>query len=84
MSEESRRRAVTVRVLVHLTSDAHYAVGVVISEWQGAVKVSRRLARLRPALEPIGRPLGVDLEVWRAFNALADLVNEQRTDGGSV
>lgn len=82
MYGELRPRAVTVRVLVHLTSDAFYAVGVVASEWQGAVKVSRRLAQLRPMAEPIGRPLGVDLDVWRAYCALEDLVNEQRTDGG--
>lgn len=84
MYGELRPRAVTVRVLVHLTSDAHYAVGVVASEWQGAVKVSRRLARLRPMEEPLGRPLGVDQDVWRAYCALEALINEQRTDGGLV
>lgn len=82
MHGDIRPRAVTVRVLVHLTSDTLYAVGVVASEWQGAVKVSRRLARLRPMTEPLGRPLGVDLDVWRAYCALDDLVREQRTDGG--
>lgn len=82
--ETSKRRAVTVRVLAHLTSDSHYAVGIVRSEWQGAVKVSRRLARLRPALEPVGRPFGVDQDVWRAYCALEDLVNETRTDGGRL
>jgi hypothetical protein len=75
-----RRRAVTVRVLVHLTSDGQSAVGVVASEWQGAVKVSRRLARLRPAREPEWFPPGVDRDVYRAYMALGDLVVEQRTD----
>ena len=75
------KRAVTIRVLIHLGTDSHYAVGVVTSEWQGAVKVSRRLSSLRSCLEPLGRPPGVDLDVWRAFNALAALVDEQTTDG---
>ena len=44
------KRAVTVRVLIHLGTDSHYAVGVVTSEWQGAVKVSRRLSSLRSSL----------------------------------
>ena len=71
------KRAVTVRVLVHLGTDSHYAVGIVSSEWQGAVKVSRRLSSLRACLEPLGRPPGVDVDVWRAFNALAGLIDEQ-------
>ena len=84
MTDVVRKRSVTVRVLVHLTSDSHYAVGIVTSEWQGAVKVSRRLARLRPMVEPVGRPFGVDPDVWRAYAALEDLVNETRTDGGRL
>lgn len=81
MIGESRPRAVTVRVLVHLTTDSHYAVGVVASEWQGAVKVTRRLAQLRPVGEPVGRPLGVDIDVWRAYCALGALVEEQESNG---
>ena len=84
MTDVVRKRSVTVRVLVHLTTDSHYAVGIVASEWQGSVKVSRRLARLRPMAEPVGRPFGVDLDVWRAYVALEDLVNETRTDGGRL
>lgn len=80
MHGDIRPRAVTVRVLVHLTSDAFYAVGVVASEWQGAVKVSRRLARLRPMAEPLGRPFGVDLDVWRAYCALDALIEEQKSE----
>ena len=76
-----RRRARTIRVLVHLTSDEQYAVGVVASEWQGAVKVSRRLARLRPAVEPGWFPPGVDRDIYRAYLALGDLIVESRTDG---
>lgn len=75
------KRAVTVRVLVHLTSDSQYAAGIVSSEWQGAVKVSRRLARLRPLVEPHWYPPGVDRDVYRAFCALDALVAETRTDG---
>jgi hypothetical protein len=79
--ENSRSRAVTVRVMTHLTTDDHYAVGVVTSEWQGAVKVSRRLARLRPVPQVDVFPPGVDRDVYRAWVALGALVGEQRTDG---
>lgn len=84
MTDVVRKRSVTVRVLVYLTSDGQYAVGIVTSEWQGAVKVSRRLARLRPVVEPVGRPFGVDPDVWRAHAALEGLINETRTDGGRL
>ena len=84
MTDVVRKRAVTVRVLTHLTTDGRYAVGIVTSEWQGQVKVSRRLSRLRPTLEPALRPFGVDPDVWRAFCALGDLVDETRTDGGRL
>lgn len=80
MFGDNRPRSVTVRVLIHLGSDSHYAVGVVASEWQGAVKVSRRLARLRPMPDPLGRPLGVDLDVWRAYCALDALIEEQKSE----
>lgn len=80
MGDSQRRRPATVRVLVHTTWDGRAAVGIVRSEWQGAVKVSQRLARLRPVgpLQPA--PPGVDREVWIAWCALLDLVEEQRTD----
>lgn len=74
------RKSTTVRVMVHLAADGTYAVGVVTSEWQGAVKVSRRLARLRPVMGPPPRPMGVDPDVWRAHCALTSLVAEQRTE----
>ena len=81
MSIDRQRRASTVRVLVHTTAAGLYAVGVVVSEWQGAVKVSRRLARLRPIPAPHTPPPGVDRDVWLAWCALLELVEEQRTDG---
>ena len=80
MSAVSKPRAVTVRVLTHLTSDGQYAVGVVSQEWQGAVKVSRRLARLRPTVGPSWYPPGVDRDVYRAYWALGELIQELRTD----
>lgn len=73
-------RAVSVRVMVHLTADGQYAVGVVSSEWQGAVKVSRRHARLRPVPGPDWYPPGVDRDLYRAWIALDSLLSEQRTD----
>lgn len=81
MNEVTRPRAVTVRVLTHLTTDGHYAVGIVSSEWQGAVKVTRRLARLRPIDAPVWYPPGVDRDVYRAYQALGALIDELRTDG---
>lgn len=80
MSNDRRPRARTCRVLIHTTASGQFAVGVVVSEWQGAVKVSRRLARLRPVIERSAPPPGVDLEIWRAWIALLDLIEEQRTD----
>lgn len=81
MSTDKAPRPRTVRVLIHTTSSGTFAIGVVVSEWQGAVKVSRRLARLRPVAERSAPPPGVDLEIWRAWSALLDLIEEQRTDG---
>jgi hypothetical protein len=81
LSTDKARKARTVRVLIHTTSSGLFAVGVVVSEWQGAVKVSRRLAALRPILERSAAPPGVDREIWQAWCALLDLIEEQRTDG---
>lgn len=84
MSERQQRRPRTVRVLIHTTASGQFAVGVVVSEWQGAVKVSRRLARLRPVVVRSSPPPGVDREIWEAWVALLDLVEEQRTDHPSL
>jgi hypothetical protein len=81
-TNNTKHRATTVRVLTHLTSDGQYAVGVVSSEWQGAVKVSRRLARLQPLVGPDWYPPGVDRDVYRAYLALAALLKEQSPDSG--
>lgn len=71
----------TVRVAIHLTGDSQYAVGIITSEWQGSVRVDRRLARIRPLVEPHWYPSGVDRDVYRAWVALDALITEQRTDG---
>lgn len=84
MEGTSRARARTVRVMTHLTADGQYAVGVVTTEWQGSVKVNRRLARLRPVDQPLWFPPGVDRDVYRAYVALGSLIDEQRTDGTSL
>ena len=75
------RKSTTVRVLIYLAHDGQYAVGIITSEWQGKVRVDRRLARLRPVPGPPPRPAGVDPDVWRALCALEDLVHEQRSEG---
>lgn len=77
MGQFLKRGGVAVRVLIHLTTDGQYAVGVVTSEWQGATRVDRRLARLRPVVRPGSTPAGVDPIVWQAYSALHDLVREQ-------
>ena len=74
------RKSTTVRVLIYLAHDGQYAVGIITSEWQGKVRVDRRLARLRPVPGPPPRPAGVDPDVWRALCALEDLVHEQRSE----
>lgn len=70
-----------VKVLIHLTADGQYAVGVVTSEWQGATRVDRRLSRLRPVERPSAVPQGVDPIVWQAYSALHGLVVSQTQSG---
>lgn len=74
------RKSTTVRVLIYLAHDGQYAVGIITSEWQGQVRVDRRLARLRPVPGPPPRPAGVDPDVWRALCALQALALEQSTE----
>lgn len=73
-------RPVTTRVLLHRTASGQMAVGVVISEWQGAVKVSRRLARLTPVAPVLWYPPGVDRAIVEARDGLSQLIDMQRTD----
>lgn len=81
MSGALKRGGISVRVGIHLTTDGQYAVGVVTQEWQGSVRVDRRLARLRPVLRPWPGPEGVDPVVWQAMCALIGLVTEQAGTG---
>lgn len=80
MNEVARAR--TVRVLIHTTRQGLIAVGIVSSEWQGAVRVDRRLARLRPVPAPSPAPPGVDRDVWLAWCGLLEEIERTRTDGG--
>lgn len=73
----TKRRGVTVRVLLHLTADGQYAVGVIESSWQGSVRVDRRLSRLRPVHRPGPPAIGADPSVWQAWCALDNLLEEQ-------
>lgn len=82
MGSGLRRGGVTVRVNIHLTAAGDYAVGVVTSEWQGAVRVDRRHARLRPVDRPGSCPRGVDPVIWQAYAALHSLVVETTVSGG--
>lgn len=77
-----QRRARTVRVLVHTTKHGQVAIGIVSSEWQGAVRVDRRLSRLRPVRPPQPAPPGVDPDVWLAWCGLLEHIEGTRTDGG--
>lgn len=76
-------RPTTTRVLLHRTASGLLAVGVVVSEWQGSVKVSRRLARLTPVAPVLWYPPGADRTIVDARDALAQLVEAQRTDWSS-
>lgn len=80
MNTESPR-ARTVRVLIHTTKAGLLAIGIVASEWQGAVRVDRRLARLRPVPEPHAAPPGVDRDIWLAWCGLLEEIERTRTDG---
>lgn len=79
-----KTRASTVKVTIHIGASGSVAVGVITSEWQGAVRLDRRLARSRPIDGPYDPPPGVDRDVFTAFLALSDLVGQQRTDVGPV
>lgn len=81
MGSGLKRGGVAVRVAIHLTTDGQYAVGIITSEWQGAVRVDRRLARLRPVVRPGSTPEGVDPVVWQAYSALHGLITEQAGTG---
>lgn len=82
MGSGLKRGRVTVRVGIHLTTDGQYAVGIITSEWQGATRLDRRHARLRPVVRPASTPEGVDPIIWQAYSALHSLVQEQSTAGG--
>lgn len=81
MGSGLKRGGVTVRVLVHLTTDGQAAVGVVSSEWQGAVRVDRRHSSLRPVVRRGSVPAGVDPYLWQAYEALHALVSAQAENG---
>jgi hypothetical protein len=75
-----KRRARTVKVTIHIGQTGSYAVGIITSEWQGSVRLDRRLARAHPMPDDLPPPPGVNLDVWRAFLALSDLITTHRTD----
>jgi hypothetical protein len=81
MGSGLKRGGVMVKVLIHLTADGQYATGIITSEWQGATRLDRRLARLRPVIRPGSVPSGVDPIVWQAYSALHGLVAEQAGTG---
>lgn len=76
-----KRGGICVRVGIHLTTDGQYAVSIITQEWQGAVRLDRRLARLRPVVRPGSTPAGVDPIVWQAYSALHGLITEQAGTG---
>lgn len=82
MPEDRKPR--TVRVLIHTTRQGAVAIGIVSSEWQGAVRVDRRLSRLRPVPQPHVAPPGVDPDVWTAWCGLLEHIEVTRTDGSTT
>lgn len=62
---------VTVKVTVHLGRNGSVAIGVVEQRWNGSVRVDRRMAAARPALESApAAPRGVPESLWLAWWAL--------------
>jgi len=75
----------TIKVLIHFTTDGGVALGVMSSEWQGARRLDRRLSSARPAPRGMAAaPPGVRRDVWLAYVALRELVEEQREGGAST
>lgn len=73
----TRKRSITVDVMLHLTASGQYCCAIRTHEWQGAVRIDRRLWRLRALDRSPSRPLGVSPEVYDAWRALGLLVAEQ-------
>lgn len=72
------KTAKTVKVLLHLGSDGSaWAAGLVTSEWQGAVRVDRRLSASHPMPDVPSFPAGVDRDVYRAWLALGEVIRQQ-------
>ena len=74
MSERPR----TIRVLVHLGSGPHVAIGLLRSVWSGAQRVDHRLRGAFPVVDPHPCPPGVDPDLWLAYEGLSAAVRGQR------
>jgi hypothetical protein len=74
----------TVRVLLHYGRDSHLAVGVIISEWNGATRVDRRIL---PAVRCGGGdrlpPRTAREALQEAYEALGDVIRRQERDQAS-
>jgi len=85
MADERRSRPITIKVLVHIGAGGEYwAAGVVRQEWNGAVRVSHRLVRSHPMPNLGVTPNGVHEDVWRAYLALSQVVQEQIEAAGQA
>lgn len=76
--EQRSGKAKTVKVVMHLSADGEsWAAGVIVSEWNGSVRVDRREARAHPMPVVTSTPRGVSEPVWRAYCALTEIVRTQ-------
>jgi hypothetical protein len=77
MSTERRARPTTVKVVIHLPAEGgSWAAGIIVSEWNGSVRVDRREARAHPMPAVPTVPKGVSEPIWRAYVALSETVRE--------
>ena len=68
---ERQGRPRTVKVICHIGRGEVVAVGLVTQEWNGAVRVDRRLGSAQPVAGPLpARPRGVPEDLWLVYVAL--------------
>lgn len=75
-------RARTIRVWCVINTAGQVGVAVMRQDWKGPRRLDTRLMGMRevPAADP--RPLGVDEDLWTAYQALRHRVLEQAKASG--
>jgi len=73
----------TIKVTIHLDGAGRAAIGVVESEWRGALRIDRRLAAARPLPRDVpAATRGVPESLWLAWYALDARLRAWETDEG--